>query len=37
MSKYIMTWFETVGRARAANELIKMGMHEEAKKLMTEK
>ena len=37
MAKCIMTWFETVGRARAANELFRMGMHKEAKKLMTEK
>ena len=37
MAKCIMTWFETVGRARAANELIRMGMHKEAKKLMVEK
>ena len=37
MAKCIMTWFEAVGRARAANELFRMGMHKEAKKLMTEK
>ena len=36
MAKCIMTWFEAVGRARAANQLIRMGMHKEAKKLMTE-
>ncbi len=37
MAKLLMTWFEAVGRARAANVLISMGMHDEAKKLMTEK
>lgn len=36
MAKYIMTWFESVGRARAANQLIRMGMYKEAQKLMTE-
>ena len=36
MARLIVTWFESVGRARAANELIRLGYHEEAKKLMTE-
>ena len=36
MARVIVTWFESVGRARAANELIRLGYHEEAKKLITE-
>tara|TARA_R100000084_G_scaffold3891_3_gene1659 strand:+ start:5050 stop:5181 length:132 start_codon:yes stop_codon:yes gene_type:complete len=36
MARLIVGWFEAVGRARAANELIRLGYHEEAKKLMTE-
>ena len=30
------TFFEVVGRSRAAEELTRMGMHKEAKKLMME-
>lgn len=37
MMNCLMDWFETVGRARAANVLVQMGMHKEAKKLMTER
>ena len=29
-----MSWFEAVGRARAANVLTSMGMHKEAKNVM---
>ena len=36
MAKCIMSWFEAVGRARAANVLTSMGMHKEARKLMTD-
>ena len=36
MAKCIMTWFEAVGRARAASVLTSMGMHKEARKLMTD-
>jgi hypothetical protein len=32
----LICWFEAVGKARAANELIRQGYHEQAKKLMTE-
>ncbi len=36
MADFICGWFEQIGRARAAHELIRLGYHEEAKKLMTE-
>ena len=36
MTNILMGWFEAVVRARAANELIRLGYHEEAKKLITE-
>ena len=32
----IMNWFETVGRARAAAHMTRLGYHEEAKRLMLE-
>ncbi len=37
MMNCIMSWFETIGRARAASVLTSMGMHEEAKQLMLDK
>ena len=33
----IMDWFEVIGKARAASVLTSMGMHKEAKALMTGK
>ena len=36
MTNILMGWFEAGGRARAANEIIRLGYHEEAKKLITE-
>ena len=32
----IMDWFETIGRARAAAHMTRLGYHEEAKRLMME-
>ncbi len=32
----LLEWFEAVGKARAANELIRLGYHEQAKKLIKE-
>ena len=32
----IMEWFETIGRARAASHMTRLGYYEEAKRLMME-
>ena len=32
----LMNWFETIGRARAAAHMTRLGYHEEAKRLMME-
>ena len=32
----LMDWFETIGRARAAAHMTRLGYHEDAKRLMME-